>query len=111
MIQELIALLIIFFFLWRLGVQLQRGQIARSQFLFWLVFWLVGGIVVLYLPELDALVARLGFSSSGIEVLLYLAVAALFYMLLRLRLKMETMEKNITILTRFLAKQRQEKNR
>ncbi len=104
MIQELLALLVIFFFLVRLGIQLQRDQIKRSQFIFWLIFWLVAGIVILYLQEIDRFVARLGFSSSGIEVLLYVAVAVIFYWLLRLRLKFEQLEKNITTLTRLLSR-------
>lgn len=104
MIQEILALVIIFFFLWRLGVQLHHHQIPKSQFLFWLIFWLIAGLVVIYLQELDRLVARLGFSSSGIEVLLYLAVAIILYVLVRMRLKMEQMEKNITTLTRLLSR-------
>ncbi len=104
MIQELLALLIIFFFLIRLGIQLHREQIPRGQYIFWLIFWLLAGILVLYLQEIDRFVAQLGFSSSGIEVLLYLAVAIIFYWLLRLRLKFEQLEKNITILTRLLAR-------
>lgn len=104
MIQETLALLIIFFFLWRLGLQLHRHQIATSQFLLWLIFWLVAGVIVIYLQTLDRLVAQLGFSSSGIQVLLYVAVAIVFYTLTRQRLKMEAMENNITRLTRLLAR-------
>lgn len=104
MIQEILALAIIFFFLWRLGVQLHHHQIPKSQFLLWLIFWLIAGLVIIYLQELDRVVARLGFSSSGIEVLLYLTVAIILYVLVRLRLKMEQMEKNITTLTRLLAR-------
>lgn len=104
MIQEIIALVIIFFFLWRLGVQLHHHQIAKSQFLLWLLFWLMAGLGVIYLQELDRLVAQLGFSSSGIEVVLYLTVAIILYVLVRLRLRLEQMEKNITTLTRLLAR-------
>jgi hypothetical protein len=49
MFQEYLALGIIFFFLIRLGLQLYRNQIPRGQFVFWLCFWLIGGILVIYL--------------------------------------------------------------
>lgn len=104
MLQEILALIVIFIFLVRLGFQLYHEQIPRSQFILWLVFWLIGGVVVIYLQDIDRLVARLGFSSSGIEVLLYLTVAVMFYLILRLRLKLERMERDITTLTRHLAR-------
>lgn len=104
MLQEALALVIIFIFLVRLGVQVYRNQIPRSQFIFWLIFWLVAGVLVVYLQELDQFVARLGFSSSGIEVLLYLTVAVMFYLILRLRLKLESLERDITTLTRHVSR-------
>ncbi len=103
MLQELLALAVIFFFLFRLGLQLKRGQIPKGQFIFWLCFWLVGGILVIYLKEIDTFVARLGFSSSGIEILLYIAIIIIFYFIFRLRLKVERMENDITTLTRIIS--------
>ena len=103
MLQELLALAVIFFFLFRLGLQLKRGQIPKAQFIFWLCFWLVGGILVIYLKEIDTFVARLGFSSSGIEILLYIAIIIIFYFIFRLRLKVERIENDITTLTRIIS--------
>jgi hypothetical protein len=45
-------------------------------------------------------VASLGFSSSGIDILLYIGVISLFYFIFKLRLKLEKMENNITKLVR-----------
>ncbi len=39
----------------------------------------------------------------GIEVLLYLGIAVLFYFIFRLRLKLEKIEKNITKIIREMA--------
>ena len=103
MFQEYLALGVIFFFLFRLGLQLKRNHIPRGQFIFWLGFWLVGGVLVIYLKEIDLFVAQLGFSSSGIEILLYLAVVIIFYFIFRLRLKVERMENDLTILTRHIS--------
>ena len=100
MFQEIIALIVIFFFLSRLGWQLWHNQIPRGQFFFWLCFWLVSGVLVIFLRQVDALAARLGFSSSGIELLLYIAVIMIFYFIFRIRLKLEQIEKHITQLTR-----------
>ncbi len=100
MFQEIIALVVVFFFLSRLGWQLWHEQIPRGQFFFWLCFWLISGVLIIFLKQIDILAARLGFSSSGIELLLYIAVAMIFYFIFRIRLKIERMERDITQLTR-----------
>ncbi len=103
MLQELIGLAVILIFLLRLGWQFYKDQIPKSQFIFWLAFWGVAGLLLLYIRSIDELAARLGFSSTGIQLLLYVAVAVIFYVIFRLRLKIATMEKEITELTRIAA--------
>lgn len=99
MFQSLIAILIIALFIIRLIWQKKQRQIASSEFLFWFCFWFVSAVLIIFIKDIDYLVARLGFSGSGIQILLYLAVALLFSQIFRLRLKVETMEKNLTKLT------------
>ena len=96
MLQQTIALIIIAFFLARLYWQKQKNYIGMNEFLFWLVFWILSAVLIIALKFLDKFVAELGFSGSGIEVLLYLSVAVLFYFVFRLRLKLEKIEKDIT---------------
>lgn len=100
MLQEIIALAVIAFFVGRLAWQARRGQIPGAQFIFWLGFWLAGAVVVFYLRALDALASRLGFSSSGIEILLYVAVVAIFSYVFRLRLKIAALERDLTTVIR-----------
>ena len=100
MFQQIIALIIIAFFLARLLWQKQKKQIGAGEFIFWLIFWLLAAIAIVFLKWVDKLVAGLGFSGSGIEVLLYVAVAILFYFIFRLRLRLEKIEKDITKIVR-----------
>ncbi len=103
MLQQILALIIIGFFLVRLFWQKQKKQIGANEFIFWLVFWCLSAILILSLKWIDKLVADLGFSGMGIEVLLYLGIAILFYFIFRLRLKLEKIEKNITKIIREMA--------
>jgi len=103
MLQQILALVIIGFFLVRLFWQKQKKQIGANEFIFWLVFWGLAAILILSLKWIDKLVAGLGFSGMGIEVLLYLGIAVLFYFIFRLRLKLEKIEKNITKIIREMA--------
>ncbi len=99
MLQSSIALVIIILFIFRLAWQNYHRQVTRAEYSFWLSFWFVSAMLILFIKDIDRLVAALGFSGSGIQILLYLAVALLFSQIFRLRLKMELMERNITKLT------------
>jgi|SRR3989339_1347301 len=100
MFQQAIALIVIAFFVVRLFWQKRKKQIGANEFLFWLVFWSASALAILFLKKIDKVVAELGFSGSGIEVMLYTAIALLFYFIFRLRLRLEKIEKNITLIVR-----------
>ncbi len=103
MLQKILALFVIALFLGRLFWQKQKKQIGVNEFIFWLVFWFGAGFLILALKQIDQLALRLGFSSSGIEILLYLGIVILFYFIFRLRLKIEKIEKDITKIVRKIA--------
>lgn len=96
MFQEIFALIIIAFFLIKLIWQKKNKQIQKSEFVFWLIFWVVAAVIILLIKQIDLLVAQLGFTGSGIEVAFYLGVALLFYLIFRVRLKLAKIDKQIT---------------
>lgn len=100
MIQQFIAIIIIFFFIGRLYSQKKKNSISATEFFLWLIFWIFSIILIAGIKYVDSFVAFLGFSSSGINVMLYIAIAVLFYLLFRIRLKIEKLEKEITSLVR-----------
>lgn len=102
-LQQTFALIIIIFFISRLFWQKKLKQINNNEFIFWLIFWFCAGLAIIFLKKIDILLANFGFSSQGIDFLFYVAVIILFYFILRLRLRIEKMEKNITKIVRELA--------
>jgi len=103
MLQQIIALIIIAFFLARLFWQKQKKQINANEFIFWLVFWLLAAAAIVFLKLIDKLVSSLGFSGSGIDILFYIAIIILFYLIFKLRLRLVKIEKDITKLVRNIA--------
>lgn len=103
MFQQIIALIVISFFVFRLLWQKRKKRIGANEFVFWLIFWILAALAVIFLKWIDALVAGLGFSGSGIEVLLYAGVVVLFYFIFKLRIRMERIERNITKIVREIA--------
>ena len=103
MLQQVIAIIIIFYFLIKLFFQKKAGKISRNEFIFWIVFWILALAAVVSIKWIDRLVASLGFSGSGIEILLYLVVVILVYFVFRLRLRLEKIEKDITKIVRAIS--------
>ncbi len=102
MLQQILALLVIAFFLLRLLSQKNKKQINGNEFLLWLIFWFLALGAVIFIKQIDALVAWLGFSGSAINIFVYLVVLALIYQVFRMRLTIAKMEKNISTLNQAL---------
>lgn len=100
MMQQFLAFIIVLFFLARLIWQKKQKKISGGEFYFWLSFWFLAFIAVIFLRYIDAFVAKLGFSASGIDVLIYLSVVVLFYFIFRLRIKIEKIERDTTKIVR-----------
>jgi hypothetical protein len=98
--QQIIALLIITFFLSRLFVQKKKKNINFSEFVLWIIFWLLAALAIIFLKQIDIFVSGLGFSSTGINFLLYLATMILFYLIFKLRLRLNNLENKLIKLTR-----------
>lgn len=96
--QQILALIVIIFFLLRLLSQKRGKEISGNEFLLWLIFWFLAAIAIIFLHQIDRLVAFLGFSGTAINILLYLVVLALIYQVFRMRLTIAKMNKNISAL-------------
>ena len=100
LLQQVIAIAAIAFFVSRLAAQKKKGQVSKNEFYLWLVFWVLAAAAVIFIKAIDRLVAWLGFSGAGINFLIYIAVLALFYMVFRLRLDLAKMDRNLTEMVR-----------
>jgi len=98
MLQQILAIIIIVFFLIRLFKQKNKQTINGSEFSLWLFFWLTALGAIIFIRKIDALLAYLGFSGAAINFLVYLAILALIYQVFRMRLKIAKMNKNISAL-------------
>ncbi|PLX21172.1 DUF2304 domain-containing protein [Candidatus Parcubacteria bacterium] len=103
MFQIYFALIIVLFFLARTYWQKKKKKVSRNEFFFWFVFWLLVGLFILFIKKIDNFVAGLGFSASGIDVLSYLSIALIFYLIFKIIIKIEKIEKNVTELVRHIS--------
>jgi len=105
MIFSSIQILIVFFALFAITRVMIRSR-ARDIPLIWAIVWIVlwlGVALVSVLPQTtDLLAARVGIG-RGADLLVYLSILALFFLVFRLIVKIETMQQEITKLVRSIA--------
>jgi hypothetical protein len=77
----------------------RRGDLPVLHFALWVVFWLAAAYVVIR-PEMASAVAALFGVGRGADVVVYLALAAAFYLIFRLFAKVEDLDRQLTKITR-----------
>ncbi len=66
---------------------------------FWILFWLLADMAVLW-PESTTLIANRFGIGRGSDFILYIAIALIFFILFRLHVKIERMNRDITKVVR-----------
>ncbi|MFA6088471.1 MAG: DUF2304 family protein [Candidatus Woesearchaeota archaeon] len=102
---ELFQYLLILFVLFvtsRVFLQFKDKKIGVGQFLFWLCLWLVVLLFGIFFPYLWFVSNILGISRLA-DVFVYGSIAFLFYLMYRIYMKIESLEQEITKLTRAIA--------
>lgn len=107
--QQIIALVIILIFVIKLFNQKKKEIINQTEFFSWLIFWLIAGVAIIFIKNIDSFLTGFGISASGINFLFYISVLILFYFIFRLRLIIAKIDRQLTDLTRLVAIKEAEK--
>ena len=99
---KIILLIIIAVIVLRLALRFKSREVDLLAFISWLAIWLLAAIIVIF-PELTSFVALRVGVGRGADLVVYLSIIFIFYLLFRLLLRLENIEKNITHITSHLA--------
>lgn len=83
----------------RIMLNFKKRKISFKGLLFWLGLWLAISIVVL-LPQTTGLLAKILGVWRGTDVMVYLSVALIFYLVFTIFVKLEKIETDITAIVR-----------
>lgn len=97
-IQFILVILIILAVL-RLLYQLKNKNIGFNQFFTWLIIWLVA-IVIISQPKITTYLATIVGIGRGVDLAIYVSIIVIFYLMFRLLLRLEKIEKDITKIVR-----------
>jgi len=99
---QLFILLVVLVVVWRLYTRWQKKEITLVEFLEWLALWLVAAIITL-LPQVASYLANVVGVGRGSDLVVYLAILLVFYLLFKIFVRLERFDKQLTKIVRHLA--------
>ena len=83
MIIQVILIFIILVFLFRLFLKLKNQETSKKDFLLWFLIWILAIVIIAY-PQGTVLVANKVGIGRGADLVVYVSVIAIFFLLFRL---------------------------
>lgn len=107
---QLLLLIFIIFAASRAVLQFRGGTIKFGSLIFWLIIWVLALISIFY-PEETTKIARLAGIGRGVDIIVYVSIALLFYLVFRLHVYMENLRTQMSQLIREISLQEVKKGK
>jgi len=99
---QLFLSLFLLFAVSRAFLRFKEGVIGLGAFLFWVGLWMLAIISIFY-PAFTSYIADLMGIGRGADIIIYLSIALLFYLVFRIHVMIENLEEKISRLIREIA--------
>ena len=93
---------IILFVIYRTVIAYKRKNLSRSFVSIWVTLWLVGLVAIFQQDLIIEIAHRIGIS-RGVDLVIYICLIVIFYLIYRLLVQIKELEKKITDLISKLA--------
>jgi len=99
---QIVGIIFALFALSRVVLQLKKRSMSFNEGLFWIFIWILV-VVVLIFPEFTGYMANILGVGRGVDAIIYISIAILFYLIYRLYAKIDNLERQITHIVREIA--------
>ncbi len=99
---QIFILVFVVFVWWRLYRRWQKDELNIHEFIEWFLFWLVVAVLAI-LPDTTSYLANLLGVGRGVDLIIYLALLVIFYLLFKIFVKLKKDERDITKIVRSLS--------
>src|SRR3989338_8368673 len=90
-------------FAWsRAILRLKDGEIKFKEFLFWTLLW-AGLVVITIFQRIPQYLSNLFGIGRGVDLVVYISIILLFYLIFRMYVKIDSMEQEMTKIVREVA--------
>ena len=106
---QVIIIIFALFALSRVFLRFKDNKLTKNEFMFWVFVWLAVIIIAIIPSITTALSQQLGIG-RGMDLIVYISIIVLFYLIFRVYVKTEHIEKEITMVVRKVALNSRRKN-
>jgi len=92
---KIIVLIIVLFAISRVILRFKDRQLSFREMLFWVVIW-TATIFLLFDPNISNILANYLGIGRGVDAVFFLAIILVFYLVFRLYVKLDKLDRNIT---------------
>ena len=100
---QYILIIVIAFIIWQTLKKFKERSVSLREFLFWIIFWVIVATAVL-LPQVTGFLANYLGVGRGADLVIYASLIFIFYMIFRLFVRQQKIEKNISKIVEEMAK-------
>lgn len=105
---QLILAIFLLFAVSRVYLRFREGTINLGAFLFWIGLWVLA-LFSIFCPDFTTYWAQLLGIGRGVDVILYISIALLFYLIFRINVMIENLHEEISKVVREVALKEEKK--
>jgi len=109
-VTQILMTIFVLFAASRVVLRFKEGKISLVAMVAWVFLWIAVEIVI-WIPEATTSIARILGIGRGADLIIYGSVVVLFYLVFRIYVKLEDIERQITTLVRKIALEKQKSKR
>lgn len=102
MLIQYLLIFLVLLIIYRIILKWKQGLLGSRDLFFWVGFWIVVGIIVIR-PEVTSFLANMVGVGRGADLVTYLSIVLIFYIIFQIMVKIEKIERNITKIIRKIA--------
>ena len=95
MIIKSVIILFIIFVLWRTFIRFKQRDITSRELIIWAIFWSLVAVATIVPKKTDTFAQWLGVE-RGADLLVYISIIVLFFMVFKIIVKLEKIDRDIT---------------
>ncbi|MFA6424356.1 MAG: DUF2304 domain-containing protein [Candidatus Magasanikbacteria bacterium] len=96
---QIILVAFFLFVLFKVINQFRSGELKSREAIGWVLFWILAGLVVVS-PNSTLILAKVLGVGRGVDAIIYLAIALLFFLLFKIFVRLEKIDHQITKIVR-----------
>ena len=101
---QIFLLIFVIFAVTRVVLRFRENVLSAKTTIFWLLIWILALLVIL-LPVTTTRIASFFGVGRGVDIIVYISLAALFYLVFRIYVMIEDLRREITSIIRQIALQ------